>query len=122
MRNRSSDMQCDVALRTSGASKQECLTIGYHLDVDQIPFTGDVRSLPGQAWEVSGMTGTAANNWKGSKSDISFTFYSTLATEQVLQVPHNVIAAPAFSREQATLVDSGTSISGANAPYFSSVT
>jgi len=106
---------CDVGFRSSGTPRLEDIDIQAFLNTGQTLFAGDVRTNNGQRWDVRG---TINGVWKGSKVDLTFTFDSTLTTEQTLSVAHNLIAAPSFGRITATLVDDGTALTGANTPIF----
>lgn len=106
---------CDVAFRSAGTPRLEDIDIQAFLGVGQTLFVGDVRTNNGQRWDIRG---TINGVWKGSKVDLTFTFDSTLTTEQTLAVANNLIAAPSFGRITATLVDDGTALTGANTPIF----
>ena len=113
-------VQCDVVFNSDGTPHNEKIKIRYRIDSDQAPLLGTIRSLPGQIWDISGHVGNGNgnNNWYGSRSDLSFTFDSTINTEQSVTVPHRLIGTPAFGKMQCSLADTDTALNVAVERYF----
>jgi hypothetical protein len=107
---------CGVALRSAGTPRVETIDLQFFLNAGQLVFAGDLKTQPGQRWDIRG---TVNSVFVGSKNKgVSVAFNSNTTVEQDIVIPHSLMATPPLGSFWVNGVsDTGTGITAGAFQY-----